>query len=221
MALLKQISTGSKNGNCYIYDSLMFDVGVSYNQIKDELDKIKIIFVSHLHTDHIKKDTVIKIKENYPKIMFVGGNNTKDLYEELEVRHTIMELGKVYDFKVMKLATVALYHDIENYGLRVFHNEIKGIYITDTNTVEGIHFKDYDFVIIEANYDEDKHLELAETSSFGNRYLNAMNSHLSFKQAYTAIDENAKDGTEILLIHLSSEYDPFMYELHYIYKEKE
>lgn len=221
MALLKQISTGSKNGNCYIYDSLMFDVGVSYNQIKDELDKIKIIFVSHLHTDHIKKDTVIKIKENYPKIMFVGGNNTKDLYEELEVRHTIMELGKVYDFKVMKLATVALYHDIENYGLRVFHNEIKGIYITDTNTVEGIHFKDYDFVIIEANYDEDRHLKLAETSSFGNRYLNAMNSHLSFKQAHTAIDENAKDGTEILLIHLSSAYDPFMYELHYIYKEKE
>lgn len=219
MPLVKQISTGSQNGNCYIYDSLMLDVGVSYSKIKNDLKGIKLIFISHLHTDHFNKDTIRKIRLHYPNIMFVGGSNMKDMYEELELRHTIMDLGKLYDFGVMKLSTVALYHDIENFGLRIFHNDLKGIYITDTYTVEGISFKGYDFIIIEFNHDEKTHLKLAETSSYGVRFTNAMNSHLSFQQANEAINENAKDGTEILLIHLSSSYDEFMYELHYIYKE--
>ena len=44
------IISSSSNGNCIIVkNSLMLDCGVSYKKIKPYLDKVKIIFISHIN----------------------------------------------------------------------------------------------------------------------------------------------------------------------------
>ena len=233
--LLQQISTGSSKGNCYKYKNLMLDCGVPYSRLVNKskginhLEDVKIIFISHLHSDHMywtskngvrNYSTAKRIAKEYPKIMWVAGtNDLKEVFEELELKHMILEQNKVYDFKIIKLQLVKLYHDIENYGVR-FTDEKKGIYITDTYTIDDITFKDYDYMIIEYNHDNEIHSKLASESEWPQRYTNAFNSHLNFEQTEKAINEFAKNGTEILLVHLSSdeEYQKLGLELHYKYK---
>ena len=79
------------------------------------------------------------------------------------------------------LHLVKLYHDIENYGVR-FTDDKKGIYITNTYTIDDITFKDYDYMIIEYNHDYEIHSKLASESEWPQRYTNAFNSHLNFEQ---------------------------------------
>ena len=44
------ISTGSK-GNCIIVENFFaLDMGITYSKIKDKLSKIKMVFISHIHS---------------------------------------------------------------------------------------------------------------------------------------------------------------------------
>lgn len=224
MIRLKQISTGSEKGNCYIYnDYLMLDVGVSYNKVKDVIEDVKIIFISHEHLDHINHKAVQTISEKHPNIMFVtGSQNVAQVLEDYEVKHLVMELGKTYNFGILKLRLVKLYHDVENYGVRVF-DDLKGIYLTDTAHLEGISFKGYDWAIAEFNHcakqiEED--IEYAIANNMYTHLIGSQNSHLSFQDCDKALDENMKDGAEILKVHMSSSYDPFYYDLHYYHEGK-
>lgn len=231
----QQISTGSSKGNCYKYKNIMLDCGVPFTRLKnkskdiDYLSDVKIIFISHLHSDHMywtSKNgernylTAKRIHKEYPSIMWItGSQNVADVFEELGLRHMKLELNKSYDFGIAKLQLVKLYHDEDNYGLRVF-DDLKGIYITDTEHIQGITFKDYDWIIIEWNHIVELHMKLAEQSEYPQRYLNAFNSHLNNEQCEQAIHENAKEGTEIRLVHLSSDkaYEDLGLNTHYKYK---
>ena len=81
---LKVLSTGSKQGNNYKFRDLMIDIGVPYSRLVNKskginhLEDVKIIFVSHDHSDHMyftsnkgirNYSTAEKIKENYPNIL--------------------------------------------------------------------------------------------------------------------------------------------------------
>lgn len=44
------ISSNSKANCIIVKNCLMLDCGVSYKRIKDKLDKIKVIFISHSHS---------------------------------------------------------------------------------------------------------------------------------------------------------------------------
>jgi hypothetical protein len=50
------IIASSSAGNCYIYnEEVMVDVGVSYIKIKDYLKNIKLILLTHQHSQTILK----------------------------------------------------------------------------------------------------------------------------------------------------------------------
>ena len=199
----------------------MLDCGVtSYNKIKDFMDDVKIIYITHEHQDHARKSVIEKASKLHPHILFVAGEHLKPLFETLEVKHKILKEDVVYDFGIAKLRMVKLYHDVINYGVYI-EDDLKGLYMTDTAHVEGIEFNDLDWLIIESNYNEEKHTELANNSSNPFRYTNAFNSHLSDKQAQDFIKKSCKLGCEVLLCHLSSSYNEVEYLNHYIYAGKE
>ena len=223
MALLNQISTGSNKGNCYQYNSLLLDIGVSFSKIKGIIDEIDIIFISHVHKDHLRADTIEKVYRHRPEVLFIGGANMKPIFEELKVKHYILELGKSVNFakRGYEFELIKLYHDVENYGLKVKHDNLLGGYITDTKHVEGISLKNCDWLIIEYNHDEVVVREAIAHAKDNNKFthlVGAVESHLSFQKADPFINENAKNGTEILKCHLGSSLDPFYYDLHYIHE---
>lgn len=210
------LKTGSK-GNCIIVeDKFMLDCGVPYKVVEPYLKDIKLIFISHIHGDHLNKTTVEKIAYNYPNIKFVCG---------VEVNDSIVNYGVVqknvyglfcdiwYCLGMCNVKVNYLYHDVPNYALSLFYKNKTLFYATDTSKIDHIVAKDYDTYLIEANYytnDEldEKILEAQEKGEF--TYLNRVKqTHLSQLDAINWLDKNKGENSHFMFIHehISKEVD--------------
>lgn len=206
----KIIQTGSK-GNCTIVENiLMLDCGLPYKRIESYLKQIKLIFISHIHGDHINKATIKKIGFNYPNIKFVVGS--KDLVEKLVIECQIfkdnvfiLESGKWYDLGLLKVKLDSVFHDVPNNACHFEINNKKGIYIIDTKKVDLV-AKDYDLYLIEANYQKEileKHKkELDENYEYDHLYR-VEEAHLSYEQAIDWLIANMGNKSEYEMLHLS------------------
>lgn len=205
------ISSSSK-GNCIIVEkSLMLDCGVSYKAIKPYLKDIKLIFISHIHKDHLSPTTIQQIAYNYPNIRFVCGSKevVRKLYKNKvkPVNIFYLEERQWYTLRFVKLRIDKLEHDTPNHCLHFELGGKKGIYIVDTNNVDNIVAKNYDLYLIESNYNQDileKHiLECEDENEL--YYLNRVpKTHLSYEQANSFLIENMKEDSWFEYIHQSS-----------------
>ena len=208
-----EIIGSSSKGNCIVVeDMLMLDCGVSYSRIKPYLKKVKLIFISHCHKDHLLPSTIQKIAYNHPTIKFICGSrevvhkltNNDVLYKNI----FFVESKKWFCLGILDFKLEPLIHDAENYALKFKINTVdkKGIYIVDTATVDGIEAKNYDLYLIEANYKEDilwKHKQ--ESTQEELVYLNRVPyTHLSWEQANSFLIENMSKNSEFQYIHESS-----------------
>lgn len=205
------IINSSSKGNCIIVeDVLMLDCGLSYNKIKQYLSKVKLIFISHVHQDHLLPSTIKKIAYNYPTIKFIVGSEdvVKKLVECNIIKKNIYVLksGIKYDLGLVKVRLIDLYHDVENYGLKWELNGKKGIYIVDTSNVDNIEAKGYDLYLIENNYRDDilkKHIEECEDENMMYYLSRVSRTHLSDEQANSFLIENMQDNGVYEYIHQS------------------
>ena len=56
------LASGSK-GNCTIInDFIAIDMGIPFTQIKSYYKKLKIVFITHQHSDHLNKPTVKQLR---------------------------------------------------------------------------------------------------------------------------------------------------------------
>ena len=203
------LSTGSK-GNCIIIkDYLMLDCGLSYKKIQDYLDKIKVIFISHKHSDHFNKATIKKIAFEYPSIKFLVGHH---LVAELVLcgvksKNIItLDIEKWYDIGIFKVRLDYLIHDTANDCIHIeFKDGTKMFYATDTSSLEHVEAKNYDYYFVEANYDTDEELErkIREAKEKGEfTYLERVrHTHLSQLAALNWYDKNKGENSEIIYIH--------------------
>lgn len=210
-----EIIGSSSKGNCIIIeDILILDVGVSYSKIKKYLNKVKLIFVSHVHKDHLLPSTIKHISFNFPNIKYVCGSeevvkklvecnvNKKNIY--------VLKNGTKYDLGLIKVRLIDLYHDAENYGLKWELNGKKGIYIVDTERIDHIVAQDYDLYLIENNYQEkvlQEHINKAIEENDENKlfYLQRVpHTHLSNEQANSFLIENMGENSVYEYIHKSN-----------------
>lgn len=206
------IISSSSNGNCIIVnDFLMLDCGVSYKKIKPYLNKIKIIFISHIHKDHLNPKAIEQIIYNFPNIRFLCGNTevVKKLYEYgvAPVNILYLESNSWFSIGIMKFKMDLLDHDVLNNCLHFEIDNIKAIYIVDTCSVDNIVAKDYDLYLIESNYNEDILKQHIETCEDNNKlyYLNRVpRTHLSYEQANSFLIENMSENSCFEYIHQSS-----------------
>ena len=147
----KIISSGSK-GNCVKINDVLIDCGVSFKAIKEELYDVKYLLLTHIHSDHIKPDTLLAIIENFPHIKVISNY---EVYERFPVC-TIANAGfpvitddyHFYPFEAL--------HDVVCYGYVWQHGENRIIYCTDTGSMENAPEGPYDYIFIESNHDEAK-----------------------------------------------------------------
>ena len=64
----------------------------------------------------------------------------------------VLEAGKRYDYGAFQIEPVPLFHNVPNFGLKIYINGKKVIYIVDTGSVSGIEAKDFDYFLLEANH---------------------------------------------------------------------
>lgn len=206
-----EIIGSSSKGNCIVVeDMLMLDCGVTYAKIKPYLKKVKLIFISHIHKDHLLPTTIQKIAYNKPTMKFVtGSKQVVRKLDELGVnRDNIIYLYNYswFDLGIIKLKVEPMHHDTENCGLHFKRNGKKGLYVVDTANIDNVNAKNYDLYLIEANYKEEvleRHLK--ECTQEELVYLQRVpKTHLSWNQANTFLIENMGKNSEFQYIHESS-----------------
>lgn len=178
------INSGS-DGNCVIVnDFLAIDMGISYKKLSPYADKLEIVLLTHIHCDHFKKYTIKELAKRKPLIRFGCCEWLLESLLELGIdrsRIDIFEIGKKYNYEKLQITPIKLYHDVPNCGYRVFIDNYKLIYCTDTYTLEGIKAIDYDYYLIEGNYEDDDDLKSYAKDDI---YLNRV-KHTHLSREYT------------------------------------
>lgn len=205
------IGSSSKGNAIVLEDIILLDCGVSYTKLYECLKKIKLIFVSHLHKDHLLPSTIKKIAYEHPNIKFIV--SSYDVYIKLTDcgvnRKNVYKLNPNvwYDLKAFKVKTQPVFHDVQNHCIHIEINGKKAIYIVDTNNVNNITAKNYDLFLIENNYQKDvlqKHIDECEDEN-KLYYLNRVpKTHLSAEECNSFLIENMGDNSEFCYIHQST-----------------
>jgi len=217
MALyISSLNSGS-NGNCYYVgneqDAILIDAGISCREIEKrmknlelKMDRIKAVFISHEHSDHIKGLTVLSRKYNLPVYI----NNATRKEARLKLNRSL-----VHDFeheKAIKIGTLFITafsknHDaVDPYSFTVSDNKITIGVFTDigcscNNLVR--HFKECTAAFLESNYDEEM-LENGNYPYLLKKRIRGGKGHLSNKQALDLfLEHKSSKMTHLLLSHLS------------------
>ncbi|MEB3041321.1 MBL fold metallo-hydrolase [Capnocytophaga gingivalis] len=209
MIQAKVISSGSE-GNAVIYNNaIMVDCGVSLKALSEVKRSLKIVLLTHKHSDHLKIRTLQRLQAERPTLRVACGDF---LLEELPCIKNIdvLQVGRLYDYGAFKVSPVKLYHDVPNVGWRIFLNSGQKIFhATDTAHLEGITAKGYDLYAIEHNYCEEYIQQAIEEARANGEYTHAygnINTHLSIQQARAFIKANRKESSEVLKLHKSRSF---------------
>ncbi|MFC2467276.1 MAG: MBL fold metallo-hydrolase [Capnocytophaga endodontalis] len=206
----RQVISSGSVGNAVIYNNaIMVDCGVSLKALQEVKRSLKIVLLTHKHSDHLKIRTLQRLQAERPTLRVACGNF---LLEELPCIKNIdvLQVGKIYDYGAFKVSPVKLYHDVPNFGWRIFlPNGQKIFHATDTVHLEGISAKGYDLYAIEHNYCEEYIQQAIEEARANGEYTHAygnINTHLSIQQARAFIEANRKESSEVLELHKSRSF---------------
>lgn len=209
----KIISTGSQGNAVVVSDSILVDCGVSFRSLLsvNVVKKLKIVLLTHIHTDHFNKATIRRLAAERPTLRFACGEWLLKPLVECGVQEKnidLLQIGKMYSYGAFRVSPVKLYHDVPNCGWRIFAGAEKAIYITDTTTIQGITAKDYDLYLVEANYSEPEIQERIRAKEILGQYIyeyRVLRTHLSKEECDEWLLENIGKSSEYVYLHQHKE----------------
>lgn len=203
----KIISSCSSGNATIIRDIILIDCGISFKSLKKYYKKLKIVLLTHIHSDHLKKETIRKLAQERPTLRFACCEwLLKPLLEcGVERRNIdILQIGTKYDYKLFKIVAIKLYHDVNQCGYRILFDDYKVIYMTDTKTIEGISAKNYDLYLVEANYKENELEERIKQKQLQGDFTyewRVKDTHLSEEQCVEFLLNNMGKNSEYVFMH--------------------
>lgn len=202
------ISTGSK-GNCVIIGGkVMVDCGVSWKAIKPYVKGLKLVLLTHKHSDHFKPETIRKLATERPALRFGCGKWLLSSVLACGARKSNIDIytpnTKNRYTDDLQLIMIPLKHNVSNCGYKIYLNGEKVFYATDCNNLDGIDAKDYDLYMIEANYEDSEIQERIAEKEAAGQYVyeyQVLNNHLSKAKADRFIGENAGINSRYVYLH--------------------
>ena len=210
------LNSGS-NGNCYYIgnetEAVLVDVGISCREIERRmkrlnlsLQKVKAVFISHEHTDHIRglpsliKKYAFPVYITTPTLRFGRLYFDKDLARNFRA-HESISIGDLQITAFPKL------HDASDpYSFTISCKDIKVGVFTDIGLpCENVirHFQQCHAAFLEANYD-DEMLDRGNYPFHLKRRIKGERGHLSNKQALELFKRHRPSFmTHLVLSHLS------------------
>lgn len=203
--MYKILSSGSEANAVIYHSSIMIDCGIPFSTIKPHVNDLQLVLLTHEHGDHLNISTLKKLAKERPGLRFGCGEFLLPFLEGIK-NVDVYEAGKIYNYGSFKISPVKLYHDVPNFGYRIFKGEHRTLHCTDTYTLHGISAKNYDLYMLEANYDSDTIWDIIiEKESRGEfaHQRGSINSHLSRQQAQKFVLDNAGENYEFRMLHQS------------------
>jgi len=216
MALSFTSLNSGSNGNCYYIenqqDAILVDAGITCRETEKRLErlglsmsKVRAIFVSHEHSDHIRGIPVIAKKYKLP--VFITDGTLKMSGFSLEPHllktfkaHEAVQIGG------LEITAFPKFHDAaEPHSFIISCNGVNVGVFTDIGTpCEHVirYFSSCHAAFLEANYDE----EMLENGRYPHHLkvrISGELGHLSNKQALELFCTNGTHMSHLLLSHLS------------------
>lgn len=216
---LTSLNSGS-NGNCYYIGNdrhaVLIDAGISCRETERRLsrlglsiEKVRAIFVSHEHSDHIRGVEVLSRKYNIPVYMS-SGTFLSSLYPVEKDLIRTFTANEELEISGFTLSPFPKQHDSSDpYSFTVSHNGITVGVFTDIGeacpTVVH-HFSHCHAAFLEANYDE-RMLEDGNYPLHLKRRIKSRVGHLSNLQALDLFSLYRSPFLTLLILSHLSEYN--------------
>jgi phosphoribosyl 1,2-cyclic phosphodiesterase len=213
---ISSLNSGS-NGNCYYIgneqEAILVDAGISCRETEKRMkrsglsiDKVKAIFISHEHGDHIAGVNVLANKFNLP--VYITPATAK--HARLLIDHSFRKTFEPFKpIQIGNLSVIAFpkFHDAINpHSFIVQHASVTVGIFTDLGRVckeLTDHFKLCDAAFLEANYD----VAMLENGHYPIHLKNRIRGgegHLSNDEAYQLFQQHKPEKLKYLLLsHLS------------------
>lgn len=202
------IESGSEGNAVIIEDTILIDCGITFKKLENYYRQLKIVFLTHIHQDHLNKTTIKRLAKERPTLRFACCSWLVEVLIECEVSKRnidVLEIGKRYDYKEFKIIPIELYHDVPQCGYKLKIKNYKVIYATDTNKIDHIVAKDYDYYFIEGNYESEEELEQRKNEKILNGQFyyehRVKNTHLSKVKATDWLLKNMGENSKYMFMH--------------------
>lgn len=202
----KIIASGS-SGNALVINDILIDCGVSFTSLNEYYRNLKIVLLTHIHSDHFNKSTIKRLARERPLLRFGCCEwLVKDLIN-LGVKAKNIDIykkGKIYAYKDFQVEVVHLYHNVPQCGYKLKIGNKKIIYATDTFSLSGITAKNYDYYFIEANYLEEEIDERIKEKELAGEFAyerDAKYNHLSKEKCDEFLLENMGGNSKYVYMH--------------------
>jgi phosphoribosyl 1,2-cyclic phosphodiesterase len=212
------IASGS-NGNCYYIgnekDAVLIDAGISCKQILLRMgqkglmpQKIRAVFISHEHSDHIRGVRVLSKRLNIPvwltaKTYYASYKNMQPAYVKFFTPGTELHAGELKIYPFLKN------HDgAEPCSFRVeYKNKNVGVFTDIGEPCENVicQLAKCNALFLETNYDEEMLINGSYPFFLKKRIASSL-GHLSNIQAFKLLEAlNGNNLKYVLLSHISAE----------------
>lgn len=208
------LNSGSDGNSLVLNRSILLDAGVAYKKVEPFVRGLQIVFVSHIHGDHLNQHTIHRIAANRPLVRFAGNEDVCRMFTLAGVRARsidVLRAGKRYNYGAFVLEPFELYHDVPNLGLKIYMGGEKILYAVDTGYID-VEARNFDAYFIERNHEEAEIVaRIAEKQARGEfaYETRAARYHLSQEQAMEFLVKNISterwNGTEIVFLHAHME----------------
>jgi phosphoribosyl 1,2-cyclic phosphodiesterase len=212
------LNSGS-NGNCYYVgnedEAVLIDAGISCREIEKRMNrlnlnikKVKAIFISHEHTDHIKGVDVLSKKHRLPVYITPHTLNnarvdTSNPYHCNLSSYVPVQIGNIQVTAFPKFHDAA---DPQSFIVR-YKDLCVGVFTDIGTPCQHLikHFKCCNAIFLEANYD-DRMLDEGNYPYHLKHRIKSNKGHLSNKQALDLFLEHSSPSlSHVFLSHLSKE----------------
>jgi phosphoribosyl 1,2-cyclic phosphodiesterase len=213
---ITSLNSGS-NGNCYYIgnstEAVLVDAGISCREIEKRMtrlglniQKIKAIFISHEHSDHICGLRTLVKRYKIPVYITAGTLSACRFTLEPQLVKSFSS-DETVNVGSLTITAFKKHHDAHDpYSFTISCNNVHVGVFTDIGTPCSQltkHFKQCHAAFLEANYDEEM-LDKGDYPYHLKRRIRGGNGHLSNKQALEIFTSHrAPHLTHLLLAHLS------------------
>lgn len=201
------IASGSRGNAVVIEGKVLIDCGVPFGRLGEHMRGLKLVLLTHEHSDHFNRATVKRLAFERPALRWACGEWLEGALVECGVKPAnidVLQSGKRYSFGLCEAEPFELPHGVRNCGWKLYIGGKRLIYATDTSSLDGVEARGFDVYMIEANHTEREITERIAGKLRGGEYAyerNARENHLSREQADEFIYGNIGQGGVYVYMH--------------------
>lgn len=215
---IEVVGTGS-SGNCVILNkSIMIDCGLPMKKIRPYVKDIKLVLLTHIHSDHFNARTVRALAKERPTLRWCCCDWMVEPLVNAGVDKRVIDVAQFtepgYTSKALiynnlcLVDPIPLVHDVPNCGWDISIGYESLFYATDTGTLDGIELPNRDIYAIEANHTTAEIEERIARKEAAGEFCyerRAAANHLSQEQAFAWLAENMGANSKYIFLHQHKE----------------